>query len=208
MPRSSREKSIETRIRILEAAYRLFIENGYNATAMRAISKVAGVTVGAIYNHFQTKEDIWREVLRTKHPYHELFPLFLDAKGESIAQIVQSVAHGMVDELRKRPDYLNLMFIEIVEFRSKHIPELFQMILPDALKLLNILENKRGRLRGIPPVTLARSFGGLFFSFYVTEIFMKSSGYFTAEDDSLDHYIDLYLYGILEDNEVIAGEGL
>ena len=81
MTRSSREKSSETRLRILEAAYRLFIENGYNATAMRAISKEAGVTVGAIYNHFQTKEDIWREVLRTKHPYHELFPLFLDAKG-------------------------------------------------------------------------------------------------------------------------------
>ena len=208
MPRSSREKSIETRTRILEAAYRLFIENGYNATAMRAISKEAGVTVGAIYNHFHTKEDIWREVLQKKHPYHEIIPLFLAAGGETNAEVVQSVAHGMVNELRKRPDLLNLMFIEIVEFQARHIPELFRMILPEFGKLQGYFTNKRDKLRNIPVETLVRSFVGLFFSFYVTEIFMKTSGYFMPDNDSLDQYIDLFLYGILEDKGQTVGEGI
>ena len=198
MPRSSREKSIETRIRILEAAFQLFIENGYNATSMRSISKNAGVTVGAIYNHFQTKEDIWREVIQKKHPYHEVLPLFLAAEGDTIAEMVQSVARGMVDELRKRPDLLNLMFIEIVEFQARHIPELFRLIIPELGKLQGIFDNKQGQLRTIPQEILVRSFSGLFFSYYVTEILMRKSGGFLLGDDPLDQYVDLYLYGILD----------
>ncbi len=76
--------------------------------------------------------------------------------------------------LRNRPELLNLMFIEIVEFQARHIPELFRIILPELVPLQGIFINKRGKLRNIPPETLARSFGGLFFSFYVTEIFMKN----------------------------------
>ena len=98
---------------------------------MRSISEKAGVTVGAIYNHFPTKEDIWREVLITEHPYHEIFPYFHTSDGASIAAFVRAVARGMVNELRKRPDLLNLMFIEIVELGGRHIPELAQTILPE-----------------------------------------------------------------------------
>lgn len=165
---------------------------------MRSISKNAGVTVGAIYNHFQTKEDIWREVIQKKHPYHEVLPLFLAAEGDTIAEMVQSVARGMVGELRKRPDLLNLMFIEIVEFQARHIPELFRLIIPELGKLQGIFDNKQGQLRTIPQEILVRSFIGLFFSYYVTDILMRKSGGFLLGDASLDQYVDLYLYGVLD----------
>ena len=119
MPRSSREKSAETRSNIIEAAYRLFVDNGYNATSMREISQQAGVTVGAVYNHFETKEDIWVEVIQKKHPYHEILPLIQAAQGETIAEMVRSAARLLVRELLNRPDLFNLMFIEIVEFQSR-----------------------------------------------------------------------------------------
>ena len=67
MPRSSREKSAETRARIIDAAHALFNERGYHATSVRDISTRAGLTVGAIYNHFATKEDIWIDVLLANH---------------------------------------------------------------------------------------------------------------------------------------------
>jgi AcrR family transcriptional regulator len=47
-----------TRHRILDAAHRLFRERGYAATSMEQIADAAGVTKGAIYGHFASKEDL------------------------------------------------------------------------------------------------------------------------------------------------------
>ena len=201
MPRSSREKSTETRTNIIEAAYRLFVDHGYNATSMREISQQAGVTVGAIYNHFETKEEIWVEVLKTKHPYHEILPLLQEAEGETVAEMVRSAAQMLVRELRNRPDLFNLMFIEIVEFQTAHVPDLMQLILPELVPLQQSFKGKRGRLRSIPLPILLRSFIGLFFSYYITGILMKDLPGISTDETSLDKFVDLYLNGILDEDD-------
>ncbi len=197
MPRSSYEKSEETRERIVDAAYRLFIERGYSATSMREIGQSAGVTVGAIYNHFATKEAIWLEVITARHPYHEVFPVIRAAEGETIAEVVRSAARGLVRELLKRPDLLNLMFIEIVEFNARHVPDLYASLLPDIFRLGNILEGKRGHLRRIPNNILVRSFAGLFFSYYITGLLGRSLEGVTNDEETLSQVVDLYLFGVL-----------
>ncbi|MER8185709.1 TetR family transcriptional regulator [Kitasatospora sp. NPDC094015] len=50
------DKSEQTRALILETAMRLFQENGYDRTTMRAIAKEAGVSVGNAYYYFSAKE--------------------------------------------------------------------------------------------------------------------------------------------------------
>ena len=208
MPRSSYEKSEETRARIVETAYRLFIERGYNAASMREIGQRAGVTVGAIYNHFPTKEAIWLEVITTRHPYHEIFPVLRAAQGETIADVVRSAARGLVHELLKRPDLLNLMFTEIVEFNGRHIPNLYQGILPEMFTITGIFAGKRGRLRDIPMPILVRSFAGLFFSYYITGLLAAGLAGITTDEASLSQVVDLYLYGVLaEDDETRGGLG-
>jgi AcrR family transcriptional regulator len=197
MPRSSREKSVETRANIVDAAYRLFLERGYSATAMRDISQSAGVTVGAIYNHFPTKEDVWKEVLISKHPYHEILPLIYSAEGETIADLIRSAARAVVRELLKRPDLFNLMFIEIVEFKGEHISHLIQTIFPAVLPLAQLFQGKRGRLRDIPIPVILRSFIGLFFSYYLTGNLLKDIPGMTIDEESLEQFVNLYLYGIL-----------
>lgn len=201
MPRSSLEKSEETRARILDVAYHLFIEFGYNATSMRLISQGAGVTVGAIYNHFATKEAIWLEVIQTRHPYHQIFPALKAAQGETIAGMVRSAANGLIRELLQRPDLLNLMFIEIVEFKASHIPDLYQSILPELFQIGNTLEGKRGRLRNIPMNILLRSFAGLFFSYYITGLLANNLAGISTDEASLNQMVDLYLFGVLADDD-------
>ncbi len=201
MPRSSFEKSEETRARIVEAAYRLFVERGYTAASMRDIGRRAGVTVGAIYNHFPTKEAIWLEVLSARHPYHEIFPVLQAAQGETIAEVVRSAAGGLVQGLLKRPDLLNLMFIEIVEFNARHVPEIYQGIAAELPNIGRVLQGKRGRLRDIPPNTLIRSFAGLFFSYYITGLLAKDIAGITIDEASLSQVVDLYLFGILADDD-------
>ena len=51
-------KSEQTRRLILETALRLFQENGYDRTTMRAIAKEAGVSVGNAYYYFASKEHL------------------------------------------------------------------------------------------------------------------------------------------------------
>lgn len=201
MPRSSREKSTETRDNIIEAAYHLFVDHGYYATSMREISHQAGVTVGAIYNHFDTKEEIWLEVLKIKHPYHEIIPLLMESNGDTIAEMVRSAANLLVRELRNRPDLFNLLFIEIVEFQTAHVPILLELILPELGPLQKVFTGKRGKVRDIPLPILLRSFVGLFFSYYITGILMKDLPGIISDGTSLDKFVDLYLNGILHDDD-------
>lgn len=58
MPRKSQEESQETRKNILECAKRLFSRRGYERTSLSDIAKYSGVSRGAIYWHFESKEDL------------------------------------------------------------------------------------------------------------------------------------------------------
>lgn len=49
---------VQTRKAIIKAALKLFKRNGYYATAVKDIADEAGVTKGAFYHHFETKEDV------------------------------------------------------------------------------------------------------------------------------------------------------
>jgi AcrR family transcriptional regulator len=201
MPRSSREKSIETRANIVEAAYRLFVDQGYNATSMREISQYAGVTIGAIYNHFETKEAIWVEVLQQKHPYHEVIPVLLSAEGETIAEVMRSAAGLFIGELNKRPDLFNLLFIEIVEFKAAHVPVLLHSILPNLAPLQQLLQEKSGCLRDVPDYLIFRSFIGYFLFFYISGKFVSDLPEISNDAAMLDQFVNLYLKGILDDSD-------
>ena len=52
-------------------------------------------------------------------------------------------------------------------------------------------------MRPIPLPILARSFAGLFFSYYITEILMPPEVRALMGDSALDSFIDIYLHGIL-----------
>ncbi|MCP4576797.1 MAG: TetR/AcrR family transcriptional regulator [Deltaproteobacteria bacterium] len=51
-------QSKETVARILEATTRLFVAHGYHGTSIAAIAKATGLTKGALYAHFSSKEDL------------------------------------------------------------------------------------------------------------------------------------------------------
>ncbi len=61
LARRERERA-ETRRKILEAARRMFVQHGYEATTMRAIAAKIGYTPTAIYHHFRNKEALLTEL--------------------------------------------------------------------------------------------------------------------------------------------------
>lgn len=56
-------KEIGTRENILQAAKKEFLENGFQQASLRSIVKNAGVTTGAFYGYFQSKEALFRSLV-------------------------------------------------------------------------------------------------------------------------------------------------
>jgi AcrR family transcriptional regulator len=63
-------KGEQTRAAIVEAALRLFRENGYEATTMRAIAREAGVATGNAYYYFGSKEELIQEFYARNQAEH------------------------------------------------------------------------------------------------------------------------------------------
>ncbi len=53
----------DTRDRILDAAIRLFAENGYEATSIKEITRAVNLTESSLYRHFKGKEDLLAEII-------------------------------------------------------------------------------------------------------------------------------------------------
>lgn len=53
--------------RILAGATELFFRQGYPQTSVREITAACGLTAGALYNHFRSKEELLYEILRRTH---------------------------------------------------------------------------------------------------------------------------------------------
>jgi AcrR family transcriptional regulator len=62
MARRSAADAAQTRADILAAARRLFTENGFAATTTNEIAEAAGVTVGALFHHFEGKLGLFQSV--------------------------------------------------------------------------------------------------------------------------------------------------
>lgn len=56
----------DTKDRIIEAAERLFAEEGFSGTSLRQLTRLAGVNLAAVNYHFGTKENLINEVFRRR----------------------------------------------------------------------------------------------------------------------------------------------
>lgn len=192
-------KGERTRQAILEAAYGLFIEQGYHATSMRQIADGAGLALGGIYNHFAGKEEIFQAVIADRHPFMQIMPLLMVAPNDTLEEFVRNAARSMVDELGHQPDFIKLMFIELVEFNGQHMPALIEAIFPLVLPLIARFRDSGGCMRDIPFPLLARVFMGMFFSFYMTELLLGDYAPLEMRENALDGFVDVFLHGVLRD---------
>jgi AcrR family transcriptional regulator len=190
-------KTDRTRQAIIDAAYQLIIEQGYAATSMRQIAAQAGMSPGSLYNHFPSKQDLFSAILSEKHPFLQILPILNSVEGDNVEEFARRAAHTLVDQLGHHSYFLNLALTEIVEFNGIHVPELFARFLPQVLPLGERLGGMDGRLRDIPPFVLARAFLGMFFAYYITGILMRNFLTPEMEAQSLDHFVDIFLHGVL-----------
>ena len=63
---SRKERQAETRKGLLDAAERVFIRDGFAGSSVESIAADAGYSRGAFYSNFETKEELFVELLRDR----------------------------------------------------------------------------------------------------------------------------------------------
>jgi AcrR family transcriptional regulator len=190
-------KGEQTSAKIVDVARRLFEQQGYHGTSMRQIAQEAGIALSGIYNHFESKEEIFVKVMENFHPYHEIVPILQAATGDSVEEFVRQVAEGTVTVLDQRPDFMNLVLIELVEFKSKHMPILMELFLPQVLSIIQEFAAMKGNVRPIPLPIIVRVFLANFYAYFLIENFFGDNFPFEMREDAMKHTIDIFLHGIL-----------
>ena len=195
-------KGKRTRQAIEDAAYELFLEQGYSATSMRQIAERAGVALGGIYNHFAGKDEIFQELIIDQHPYLKILPIIQNVSGNSMEEVIRNSACALQDELGDDPAFIKLMFIEVVEVKGKHFRKLYDTLFPQVLPILQRFTTPESGVRDIPLPQLVRAFIGSIMSFYLTQYLMTSPELPSElREMRLEEYMDIFLHGILKSKE-------
>jgi len=117
--------------------------------------------------------------------------------------LVHDAIQRMVQAVEGRPDFMNLMFIEMVEFKSAHTRQLFATLFPQGIQILQpLVGSYPDQIRPIPSPIVVRTFLGLFFGYFLTETALASAAPPEFRENAMQHFVDIYLHGILAPDEM------
>lgn len=191
------ESDVATRERILDAAYRMFVERGYQGSSMRDIAGEAGIKAGSIYNHFLGKEEIFEAVFIQRHPLFRILDILNGVTGKNAEELLTNAINQLNRELHKEPGLLNLFFVELVEMDGKHIPSAIKKNFPTDSEFMKQIFTMKSELRDIREPVLVRAligtiFANIMFNWFIGETNSKRWG-------SMSEMTDVLLRGILRE---------
>ncbi|XEC96006.1 TetR/AcrR family transcriptional regulator [Paenibacillus tarimensis] len=130
---SSRARAKQAQIR--SAAERLFLQNGFAATSMDAITAEAGVSKQTVYSYYPSKEELLIDVL--KQLIHGLTDNLFSIRNmplnnrDELQQVLSDLAHQFISTLMQT-NYLALARVIIAETpRFPKLGSLFRSSVPD-----------------------------------------------------------------------------
>lgn len=123
---------------LIEHAEQLFYNNGFHATGLKRIIQEANVALMTLYNHFDSKEDLILEVLKSRE--EKYFSILKAAVSNSKGPIVLSLSEAHSAWIRKH-DTNGCMFLRAKEeFSSNDGHEIVRYVNEHKSSLLNFFE--------------------------------------------------------------------
>ena len=198
------EKSERSRRAVLDAALRLFAQQGYRATTMREIADAAGVSTGNVYHHFPDKETIFRELLdeyfaiaeTQRFPFRRALASLMD-----FPQNIELLGIAARDSIRQYRDYHLLIYVDVIEFGGTHIQKFYGEMAERFTRLLEeqgMLDEMRTRLRpNVSPTSALLLTTRMFFNYFSVEILFGVDAPFGKESrEVVDEIADIIRNGV------------
>ncbi len=104
--------SADRRQKVLEVAIEQFASNGYNATNVNDISKKSGVSIGALYSYFASKEDLFLTVVDNAYILLETVLNDLAAGSSDIFDWIDRMLRG-IRIFATRYQRLNQIYLDL-----------------------------------------------------------------------------------------------
>ncbi len=124
------QDSSGTKEQILLIATLSFAKHGYAAVSMRDLAKIMGINQSSIYNHFESKEALWKEVIQHAGRLYTLYFEHLNeevSKATTFAEVLELIFHEPKRMLNTFTSYAFSM-IQTEQFRDPHAGELFEEV--------------------------------------------------------------------------------
>ncbi|HNX67181.1 MAG TPA: TetR/AcrR family transcriptional regulator [Bacteroidales bacterium] len=145
----------DTREYIIDEAFKLFMRYSYEAVSISIISETIGLTKGALYHHFENKEELFRAVI-DKH-FREIVPAVVNSDTITLKEYIEeSVKHTEKilrhifsdDELFTPLNYMSLI-ADCFRHYKGFTDEKFGYVDNEIQTIKQILDNaiKRGEIR-------------------------------------------------------------
>jgi AcrR family transcriptional regulator len=119
--RTQAERRAATRAQLLSAAEQLTAERGFSEASLAEIADAAGVSKGALYHHFESKDELLQALLdeRFQERIHAAVRLGMGSAAEATEQLVEEIPFDR---------RWNLLFLEFVVHAARD-PELRRHLL-------------------------------------------------------------------------------
>ena len=115
-------KGEQTRTRILETALRLFREQGYEKTTMRAIAAEGGVSLGSAYYYFESKEHLVQAFYLQTHLEHLAASQGILHECEDLASRLLGVVRAKIETAMPYHRFSAVLFRTAADPRSPLSP--------------------------------------------------------------------------------------
>jgi AcrR family transcriptional regulator len=192
---------------ILDAGEFLFPRQGFHGTSVRQIARFAGITPAAIYNHYPSKEGIFVALLKARLPHRTLALAVRDAEGATVEALLQDGIRRMHAAMIDRLDSLRLIFVEVLEFEGRHLPQVLPELVAPAVSFLERLRAADPRLQEWPAPFLLRLVGGAFAAFAVSESYLRGMEGMTGGPEDYDDLAAILTAGLLKARSGVSRPG-
>jgi|GEM_PF-1300152 len=199
----SPSKSQNTVQSILNSAFDLFTSQGYAATSMRQIASLARVSLGSIYNHFSSKEDIFLAIIYSRHPFVILLPAMNLIEEQDPRTFITRISQSVIDLFESEPKIINLFMLEVTEFKGIHAKLLINRLLPEFQNLAFRLQTFDGITDRLNGLALLRTIWSMVFGFVLSESLIKNVPVEGLTENSFETFIEVMMNGILDHQEAL-----
>lgn len=194
------QEETDTRQRIIDAASKVFLEQGYARATTRKIAAAANLTEVTLFRHFGTKENLFAAAF-------EQFGAVSDLEHKLQEQLTGDYRHDMrcmgfifMDFIKAKGEVIRLSMCE-----AKHFPQVRNSVAKAPRELRRILaeylqqQMEKGAIRNLHPELVANGFWGVFLYNYLFRLILDEPSIPDLSDtEIINQIVDMFVDGTIK----------
>jgi AcrR family transcriptional regulator len=193
-------KSQDRRAAIVDAAIHLFAEKGFRGATTRELASALGVTEPVLYQHFETKNDLYSAIIETKSKQGQQQGaelLSLQESGDDRA-FFRFLGNLLLERYEEDPDFMRLLLFSALE-RHELADRFFERQVQGFFNVLAGYIQRRidaGAFRPMDPQTAARGFTGMLTYHGLVRLLFGNRITQKNRAEIVDEMVDSFLHGV------------